>query len=173
MHDDTFDDVVFNGGAKQASIVELLTSDANVQQRLTLGNHHGHLGKTVASTKSVQIGILLHVDIHRFVEFIVENVAENAVIGANKVLSMGLYHHVWVLIRLDSLNSKDMYGTFRKVTIAVTHNETSLGNVIVCHLMRDVNNGSIRDLGEDHPLHRRSVIVGSAPVTCQRDNGHL
>ena len=75
-----------------------------------------------------------------------KDMAEDTIVSADEILSVGFHHHMRVLVRLDGLDGEDVDGPLREVLVTVTHDEASLGNVVMRHLMSDVNNGCIGNL---------------------------
>ena len=48
--------------------------------------------------KGEEVGVLHHVDADGLIEFPVEDMAEDAVVGRNEILAFGLHHHVGAFI---------------------------------------------------------------------------
>ena len=114
MHHDAFDGIVACHGTEGTARVQALAGCADVRQRLAVGDHHRHLGETVARGEGEEVGVLHHVDTHGLVELTVEDVAEDAVVGGDEILPLGLHDHMRVLDRLNGIHRDDVYCTRRE-----------------------------------------------------------
>jgi len=173
MDHHAFDGVVANHSAEHTTHVELLACRADARQRLATGNHRGHLDETVARGKVKGVGILQHVDVNCLLELaLIEDMAENAVICRDEILALGLHHNMRIFKRFNRIDGDNVYRPLREATKAIPKRETHLRKVERVDFVRDVDNRCIGYLGQNSPLYRCNVVVGSTPIACQRDNCH-
>ena len=172
MDDDAFDEVVLDRSTEGDTLVKTFPLGADLRQRRSLGDHHGHLGETVAGAEGEEVRILLHVDIDRLLEVIVEDMAEDAVVRSDEILTLRLDHHMRVDIRLAAFHCDDVDGAFREALVTFAERETGLDDAEWRDVVGDVNDGGARHLRQNDSLDRRSIVVGGPPVARQRDYRH-
>ena len=172
MHHHAFDGIVASHGTESTTRIEPQARLPDVRQRLAFGNHHGHLDKTVARGKREEIGVLHHIDAIGLVVFPVKDMAEDAIIGRNEVLSLGFHHHMRTFSRLDRVNSNDVNGTWREAAIAVFQRETCLSDIERLDFVGNINDSGIGQLRQNRSFNCRSIIILRSPIACYCDNCH-